>query len=459
VSETVPPTALSPVPLTTELLVPAELAPGTYLHHFRVDRQIASGGMGAVYLGFDTSLNRPVALKTLRPELAGDSSFLARFQREAQSQANLVHPHVVQVYFVGEERGVWFMAMQLVDGGSLQDAVDRQGPLPWNEVAAHFLGIAEALVEAARLGIVHRDLKPANVLLDRYGIAHVADFGLVTTTHAPSDHDTLVRSPLASIAGLSVAGSVMGTLPYMAPEQLRGEPLDQRADVYGLGATIFHLLVGSPPLSARTAAEALQQIQAGVVPVRRARPDVPRALATIVDRCLRPDAAARFQSHQDLAREVRHAAPQPQVAPTPLVRLVAGLLDVLPAAGLFVLFFEKAPWAAPAGFALWLGLGIALLDASPGQWLMRLRVRTEADGDVPPLRAGVRALLQWGWTAALALAYSLISHSGPVLAYGPLGVGGAAWATIALLGVLPAALRKPTLVDRLTRTRVLVDVR
>jgi len=458
VSETVPPTALSPVPLT-EILVPAELAPGTYLHHFRVERQIASGGMGAVYLGFDTSLNRPVALKTLRPELAGDPSFLARFQREAQSQANLVHPHVVQVYFVGEERGVWFMAMQLVDGGSLQDAVDRGGPLPWTQVATHFLGIAEALVEAARLGIVHRDLKPANVLLDRYGIAHVADFGLVTSTHAPSDHDTLVRSPLASAPGLSVAGSVMGTLPYMSPEQLRGEPLDQRADVYGLGATVFHLLVGAPPVTARTAAEALRQIQAGIVPVRRAHPDVPRALATIVDRCLRADADARFQSHQELARAVRHAAPQPQVAPAPLVRLVAGLLDLVPAAGVFLLFFEKAPWAAPGWFSLWLGLGVAFLDASPGQWLMRLRVRTGADGDVPPLRAGARALLQWGWTAALALAYSLISHSASAVAYAPLGVGGAAWATLALLGLLPAALRKPTLVDRLTRTRVLVDVR
>src|SRR5262249_13475050 len=240
---------------------------------------------------------------------------------EAQSQANLVHPHVVQVYFVGEERGVWFMAMQLVDGGSLQDAVDRNGPLPWTDVATHFLGIAEALSEAARLGIVHRDLKPANVLLDRYGIAHVADFGLATATHAPSDHDTLVRSPVASIAGLSAAGSVMGTLPYMAPEQLRGEPLDQRADVYGLGATVYHLLVGQPPVNARTAGEALQQIEAGLVPVRRARADVPGALASIVDQCLEADPGARYQTHQDLARAVRHAAPQPQVAPAPLIRL------------------------------------------------------------------------------------------------------------------------------------------
>jgi len=458
VNEGVPPTVLSPVPLT-EVLVPAELGPGTFLHHFRVDRRIASGGMGAVYLGFDTSLNRPVALKTLRPELARDPEFLARFQREAQSQANLVHPHVIQIYFVGEERGVWFMAMQLVDGGSLQDAVDRHGRLPWTEVAAHLLGIAEALVEAARLGVVHRDLKPANVLLDRYGIAHVADFGLVTTTHAPSDHDTLVRSPLASIPGLSVAGSVMGTLPYMAPEQLKGQPLDQRADVYGLGATVYHLLVGQPPVKARTPAEALQQIEAGIVPVRRARTDVPRALASIVDRCLAPDPAARFQSHQELAREVRRAAPQPQVAPAPLVRLLAGVIDLLPALAVFYFLFEAAPWAPAAWFALWLALGIAFLGASPGQWLMRLRVRTDADGDVPPARAAMRALLQWGWFAALSLAYSLISHSAPVLAYGPLGVGGAAWAAVVLLGALPAALRKPTLVDRLTRTRVLVDVR
>ena len=456
-SETVPPTALSPVPLT-QVLVPAELAPGTFLHHFRVDRRIASGGMGAVYLGFDASLNRPVALKTLRPELAGDPSFLARFQREAQSQANLVHPHVVQVYFVGEERGVWFMAMQLVDGGSLQDAVDRQGPLPWTQVAGHFLGIAEALSEAARLGIVHRDLKPDNVLLDRYGIAHVADFGLATATHAPSDHDTLVRSPMAGIPGLSAAGSVMGTLPYMAPEQLRGEPLDQRADVYGLGATIYHLLAGTPPVNARTAAEALQQIEAGVVPVRRARADVPRALASIVDRCLQADPAARFQSHQELARAVRHAAPQPQVAPTPLVRIIAGLLDLLPAIGVFVPFVEKAPWAAPTWFALWLCLGIAFLGASPGQWLMRLRVRTDADGDVPPLRALVRALLQWGWSAALAVGYSLITHGVDTTA-SALVLLGVAWGSVALLGTLPAALRKPTLVDRLTRTRVLVDVR
>jgi len=224
-SETVPPTALSPIRLT-EGLAPADLPPGTYLHHFRVDRKLASGGMGAVYLGYDTSLDRPVALKTLRPELAGDAAFLARFQHEARSQANLVHPHVVQIYFVGEEHGVWFMAMQLVDGGSLQEAVDRRGRLPWREVAVHFVGLTEALIEAARLGIVHRDLKPANVLVDRFGSAHLADFGLATGATLPQQTKTFVRGTVPMSSDVSVAGSVMGTLPYMAPEQLQGLPLD-----------------------------------------------------------------------------------------------------------------------------------------------------------------------------------------------------------------------------------------
>jgi hypothetical protein len=217
--------------------------------------------------------------------------------------------------------------------------------------------------------------------------------------------------------------------------------------------------VGSPPVKARTPAEALQQIQAGVLPVRRACKEVPRALASIVDRCLQPDPAARFQSHQELARAVRHAAPQPQVPPAPLVRLLAGVIDVLPALAVFLLSFEPAPWAPSAWLALWLALGIAFLDASPGQWLMRLRVRTDTDGDVPPGRAAVRALLQWGWFVPLTLTYSLASYAAPAVVVIPVGAAGAVWAAGAVLGALPAALRKPTLVDRLTRTRVLVDVR
>ena len=456
-SETVPPTALSPIRLT-EGLAPADLPPGTYLHHFRVDRKLASGGMGAVYLGYDTSLDRPVALKTLRPELAGDAAFLARFQHEARSQANLVHPHVVQIYFVGEEHGVWFMAMQLVDGGSLQEAVDRRGRLPWREVAVHFVGLTEALIEAARLGIVHRDLKPANVLVDRFGSAHLADFGLATGATLPQQTKTFVRGTVPMSSDVSVAGSVMGTLPYMAPEQLQGLPLDQRADVYGMGATIYHLLSGEPPVRAETPDQALRAIQAGIPSVRSRRPEVPVLLAEVVDCCLRADPAERFQDHHDLLRAVRRAEPQPVVAPTPLVRGLAGLLDLLPAAAVLRFSFFRAPWAAPLWFAAWLVLGHLALGASPGQWLMRLRLRTEDDGDVAPWRGAGRALLQWGWYARLAIAFRLlyVSAGSETLVLGWVGLG---WAAVALLGLLPALLRRPTLVDRLTRTRLLVDVR
>ena len=456
-SETVPPTALSPIRLT-EGLAPADLPPGTYLHHFRVDRKLASGGMGAVYLGYDTSLDRPVALKTLRPELAGDAAFLARFQHEARSQANLVHPHVVQIYFVGEEHGVWFMAMQLVDGGSLQEAVDRRGRLPWREVAVHFVGLTEALIEAARLGIVHRDLKPANVLVDRFGSAHLADFGLATGATLPQQTKTFVRGTVPMSSDVSVAGSVMGTLPYMAPEQLQGLPLDQRADVYGMGATIYHLLSGEPPVRAETPDQALRAIQAGIPAVRSRRPDVPVLLAEVVDCCLRADPAERFQDHHDLLRAVRRAEPQPVVAPTPLVRGLAGLLDLLPALAVLRFTFFRAPWAAPLWFAAWLVLGHLALGASPGQWLMRLRLRTEEDGDVAPWRGAGRALLQWGWYAPLAIAFRLlyVSAGSETLVLGWVGLG---WAAVALLGLLPALLRRPTLVDRLTRTRLLVDVR
>ena len=456
-SETVPPTVLSPIRLT-EALAPADLPPGTYLHHFRVDRKLASGGMGAVYLGHDTSLDRPVALKTLRPELAGDAAFLARFQHEARSQANLVHPHVVQIYFVGEQHGVWFMAMQLVDGGSLQDAVNRRGRLPWREVAVHFVGLTEALIEAARLGIVHRDLKPANVLVDRFGSAHLADFGLATGATLPEQTGTFVRGSVPMSSDVSVAGSVMGTLPYMAPEQLQGLPLDQRADVYGLGATVYHLLVGEAPVRAESPREALKAIEAGIAPVRRRRPEVPSLLADIVDACLQRHPAERFQSHHELLRAVRRAIPQPVVAPTPLVRALAGAIDLLPALAVLNFTFARAMWAAPLFFAGWLVLGHLGLGASPGQWLMRLRLRTEEDGEVSPLRGTVRALLQWGWFAVLVTAYWLLQGS-QTSAAEAVGYPGLGWAAVVLLGALPAVLRRPTLVDRLTRTRVLVDVR
>ncbi len=456
-SATVPPTVATPVKLT-EPMDPG-LPPGSMLKHFRVDRPLAAGGMGEVYAGFDMSLNRPVALKTIRPSLARDRSFLVRFVREAQAQANVVHPSVVQIYFVGEDQGVWFMAMQLVDGGSLQDEVEGGRPLSWQRVANHFVGLADGMAEAARLNIIHRDIKPANILVDRFGLAHLADFGLATApggTKEPSG--THVRGALEGTESVTHVGTVVGTLPYMAPEQLRGEALDQRADVYGLGATMYHLLSGQLPLQARTPAEALQLLGSGLPPVRTRAKATPRALARVVDRCIAVDVGARFQTHSDLARALRSVAPQPEVRPVFLVRLLAALLDVLPFAVLLRFTYEWAPWVAPCALLLSLLLGHLLLGASPGQWLMRLRVRTADDGDVSSARAVARVLLQYGGSFPLAFTlFALYTRGAAVV--NALGLITLLWAGVPLLGALPALARRPTLVDRLTGTRVLVDVR
>jgi serine/threonine protein kinase len=458
VNATVPPTVATPVKLTDEV-DPGALPPGSLLKHFRVDGRLAAGGMGEVYAGFDTSLNRPVALKTIRPALARDRAFLVRFVREAQAQANVVHPHVVQIYFVGEDQGVWFMAMQLVDGGSLQDEVEGGKALEWQRVANHFVGLADGMAEAARLNIIHRDIKPANILVDRYGIAHLADFGLATAPGASKEPSgTHVRGALAGTESVTHVGTVVGTLPYMAPEQLRGEALDQRADVYALGATMYHLLSGQPPLHARTPAEALQTISAGLSPVRDQAPATPRGLARIVDRCLALDVSARFASHAELARALRSVAPQPEVRPVFLVRLVAALFDLVPFAILLRFTYSSTPWVAPCALFLSLALGYLLLGASVGQWLMRLRVRTSRDGDVSPARAAARAILQYGAFFPLAFTLSALYSRGSA-AVTALGALTLVWGGVPLLGALPALLRRPTLVDRLTQTRVLVDVR
>ncbi len=455
---TVPPTVATPVKLTDEVEA-GPLPPGAMLKHFRVDRRLAAGGMGEVYAGFDTSLNRPVALKTIRPALARDRAFLVRFVREAQAQANVVHPNVVQIYFVGEDQGVWFMAMQLVDGGSLQDEVDGGRALSWQRVANHFVGLADGMAEAARLNIIHRDIKPANILVDRYGIAHLADFGLATAPGAGKEPSgTHVRGALEGTESVTHVGTVVGTLPYMAPEQLKGEALDQRADVYGLGATMYHLLSGQPPLQARTPAEALQLLGSGLPPIRSRAPTTPRGLARVVDRCVAPDANARFPSHAELARALRSAAPQPEVRPVFLVRLLAALLDVLPFAVILRFTYGWAPWVAPCGLFLSLAAGYGLLGASPGQWLMRLRVRTADDGDVSPARATARAVLQYGGFFPLAFTLFALYTRGPGVV-NALGLLTLLWAGLPLLGALPALARRPTLVDRLTGTRVLVDVR
>ncbi|MFG1647940.1 Stk1 family PASTA domain-containing Ser/Thr kinase [Amycolatopsis sp. NPDC049252] len=258
---------------------------GTLLERrYRVDGLLAHGGMSAVYRGTDTRLDRQVAIKIMDPRFADDRSFVDRFVREAQSAAQLHHPHVVAVHDQGEEGGVAFLVMELVDGGTLRDLLDERGPL---EVALA-LSVAEpvlsALAAAHRAGLVHRDVKPENVLIGRSGphtggVVKVADFGLVRAVAS---------------AGTTSSSVILGTVAYLSPEQVTTGAADSRGDVYSAGILLYEMLTGRAPYTGDTAISvAYRHVNDDVPRPSELRPDLPPALDELITRATRRDPALR----------------------------------------------------------------------------------------------------------------------------------------------------------------------
>jgi serine/threonine protein kinase len=435
---------------------PAPALTGRMLRHFRIDRLLAEGGMGAVYLGFDTSLGRPVAIKTIRSDLARESRFLQRFLREAQAQANVVHPHVLQAYFVGEEGDVSFLAMQLAEGGTLDDVLARGERLSWKDAARHMAAVVEGMVEAARLGIVHRDIKPPNLLLDRFGEVHVADFGLATSAGAPGDPRIEEGGIARRAAGTTNPGAVMGTPEYMPPEQLEGRALDERADIYALGVTFYQLLTGRLPYAISGPADAMAALRGPPPPrIRELAPEVPKGFADLVARCMSPPIEKRPENHRALLEALRKVGPRPEIVPSPLVRGLALVLDLVPFATTLRFTYQRYPWAAFALLAAQLVFGLVFLQATPGQWLMRLTLRADNGGDLPLGRGLLRAALQLGFLLPLSLFLNQTYNDGRAAA--PLGVLAVGWGGASMLGALWALTPQgQTLFDRLARAKVLV---
>ena len=324
---------------------PAQRVPvGETIAHYRVLKRLGAGGMGEVYLAEDERLKRRVALKILPPELAGSPERLERFQREAEAVAALNHPNIVTIHSIESVEGLRFLTMELVDGPTLRQLLDRADPLPVADVLDLALQIAEGLAEAHAAGIVHRDLKPGNVMVAPNGRVKLLDFGLARTAGPlqAGGGQPQPRTPITK------DGAILGTVAYMSPEQLAGRPVDSRSDIFSLGIVLFELATGRHPFPAETEASILAKIlEREPDDLLELRPDLPRPLERLVARCLEKDPAKRHQDTAQLARDLRRLRRAEKATSTTALR--PSLDGSVPSPG------RRSVLAAAAAIALVLG--------------------------------------------------------------------------------------------------------
>jgi serine/threonine-protein kinase len=277
---------------------------------YEITALLGVGGMGEVYRARDTKLGRDVALKTLPAELAGDKQRLARFEREAQLLAALNHSHIAAVYGLDEHAGTLYLAMELVDGETLEDRLLR-GALPVDDALRVALQIAEALEAAHAKGVVHRDLKPANVMLTRDGQVKVLDFGLAKAFSGPAGEASPAHSPALSLA-MTQQGLVLGTAGYMSPEQASGQSSDQRADVWAFGVVLFEMLTGKPVFGGESVPHILADVLKGEPDWSRLPSDLHPDIKRLLQRCLTKKPRNRVHSIADARIEIEAALADPE---------------------------------------------------------------------------------------------------------------------------------------------------
>ncbi len=277
------------------------LPPDTTLAHYRIVLRIGAGGMGEVYLAEDTKLDRRVAIKFLRPESTADEQAKRRLVREAQAAAKLDHPNICSIYEVGEEDGRSFIVMQYVEGETLASRM-RSKALELGECLGIAAQLSDALAEAHSRGIIHRDIKPANIMLTARHQAKVMDFGLAKVVRERSLTDTTAETE----SMLTEPGAIIGTVPYMSPEQVRGENLDARSDIFSFGAVLYEMITGHSPFAAESAAMTISGIVTReAAPLARYSKAVPRQLERIVNKALRKDREERYQTARDLLIDLK----------------------------------------------------------------------------------------------------------------------------------------------------------
>jgi TolB-like protein/pimeloyl-ACP methyl ester carboxylesterase/Tfp pilus assembly protein PilF/predicted Ser/Thr protein kinase len=285
------------------MTMPKLLSPNTSLSHYRIINQLGAGGMGEVYLAEDTRLERKVALKLLPAEFTKDPERVRRFEQEARAASALNHPNIITIYDIGQADGVHFIATEFIEGQTLRQRL-ASGRMMVGEALTAALQVAEALQAAHAAGIIHRDIKPENLMLRPDGYVKVLDFGLAKLTE-PAAPTCDTEAPTA--AGVSTEpGVVMGTVRYMSPEQMRGQKVDARTDLFSFGVVLYEMIAGRAPFAGATTADVIAALlDKEPPPLARYAPEVPVELECILSRALRKDRERRYQTVSDLLVDLK----------------------------------------------------------------------------------------------------------------------------------------------------------
>jgi eukaryotic-like serine/threonine-protein kinase len=339
------------------------LTSGTKLGPYEIQSPLGAGGMGEVYRARDTRLDRTVAIKVLPQHLSSNTDLKQRFEREARAISSLNHPHICTLHDIGHQDGVDFLVMEYLEGETLAHRL-RKGPLPLKEALKIGIEICEALDKAHRAGIVHQDLKPANIMLTRngaklmdFGLAEAVASGLGSASSTPLLSAAQTMSEASPISPLTTAGAVIGTIQYMAPEQIEGKDADARSDIFALGGVLYEMVTGKRPFEGKsqiTVASAI--LEKDPEPISSVQPLAPAAFEHVVTACLAKNPDERFQTAHDVKLELQwiaDQAPQPASAAAqaesgsrilPWAIAAAALLGLL-AAGAFLLTRRPAALA------------------------------------------------------------------------------------------------------------------
>lgn len=329
-----------------------EILPKRMIERYQVEGKLGEGGMGVVYRALDTKLNRTVAIKFLSDELA-NAAARHRFQREAQTASSLNHPHILTVYDAGEFEGQQYLITEFIDGGTLK-TWGRTAKRTWRQIVELLSGPADGLAAAHAAGILHRDIKPDNILISRSGYAKLADFGLAKLAEGTGTDLTRTLTE-----GHTRPGVIIGTIPYMSPEQASGKPVDARSDIFSFGVLLYEMLGGRRPFTGKTDLQVLQAVLHA--PAEPLGEDVPLTLRSAVAKALEKNPAERYQTMRDLVVDLRRAArqtadehqPAPVESDQPrrrgpkwIAAGVAALLAIACTAG-WMLLRLKSPGGAP----------------------------------------------------------------------------------------------------------------